>query len=40
MEQKEEMMIQVTLKANERIHEFFKDRKEEPVIRIYLSQGG
>jgi Fe-S cluster assembly iron-binding protein IscA len=37
---KEEAMFDVTEKANERIHEFFKDRKEEPTIRIFLSEGG
>jgi Fe-S cluster assembly iron-binding protein IscA len=40
MTRKEATMIQVTEKANERIHEFFKDRKDEPVIRIFLSEGG
>jgi Fe-S cluster assembly iron-binding protein IscA len=33
-------MFQVTEKASERIHEFFKDRKDEPIIRIFLSEGG
>ena len=33
-------MFQVTEKANEKILEFFKDREEDPVIRIFLAQGG
>jgi Fe-S cluster assembly iron-binding protein IscA len=33
-------MFQITAKANEKIHEFFKDREGEAVIRIFLSQGG
>lgn len=33
-------MFQVTEKANEKIQEFFKDRQDEAVIRIFLSQGG
>jgi Fe-S cluster assembly iron-binding protein IscA len=33
-------MFQVTEKANERIHEFFKERKDEATIRIFLSEGG
>ena len=33
-------MLQVTEKANEMIQEFFKDKKEIPNIRIFLSQGG
>jgi Fe-S cluster assembly iron-binding protein IscA len=40
MTHKEASMFQVTEKANERIHEFFKDRKDEPNIRIFLSEGG
>jgi Fe-S cluster assembly iron-binding protein IscA len=33
-------MLQVTEKANEMIQEFFKDKKEIPNIRIFLSQEG
>ncbi len=33
-------MFKVTEKANEMIQEFFKDKKEIPNIRIFLSQGG
>lgn len=33
-------MFQVTEKANEMIQEFFKEKKETPKIRIFLSQGG
>jgi Fe-S cluster assembly iron-binding protein IscA len=33
-------MFQVTEKANERIQEFFKERKDEAIIRIFLSEGG
>ena len=37
---KEEIMFQVTAKASEKIQEFFKDRQDAAVIRIFLSQGG
>lgn len=40
MTHKEATMFEVTEKANERIHEFFKERNDEPMIRIFLSQGG
>ena len=40
MIQKEENMFQVTEKANEMVQEFFKDKEELPIIRIFLSQGG
>jgi hypothetical protein len=33
-------MIQVSTKADEMIQEFFKDRKENRIIRIFLSEGG
>jgi Fe-S cluster assembly iron-binding protein IscA len=33
-------MIQVSDKADEMIQEFFKDREEARVIRIFLSEGG
>ena len=33
-------MIQVSDKADEMIQEFFKDREEDRVIRIFLSEGG
>jgi len=33
-------MFNVTEKANEMIMEFFKDKKETPIIRIFMSQGG
>jgi hypothetical protein len=33
-------MFQVTPKANEKIQEFFKDRQDAAIIRIFLSQGG
>ena len=33
-------MIQVSNKADEMIQEFFKDRNEDRVIRIFLSEGG
>jgi Fe-S cluster assembly iron-binding protein IscA len=33
-------MFQVTEKANEKIQEFFKDKEEAAIIRIFLSQGG
>ena len=33
-------MIQVSVKADEMIQEFFKGREENRVIRIFLSEGG
>ena len=33
-------MIQVSVKADEMIQEFFKDREENRVIRIFLTEGG
>ena len=37
---KEAIMFQVTAKASEKIQEFFKDREDTAIIRIFLSQGG
>jgi hypothetical protein len=37
---KEATMFQVTAKASEKIQEFFKDKQDEAIIRIFLSQGG
>jgi hypothetical protein len=37
---KEAIMFQVTAKASEKIQEFFKDKQDEAIIRIFLSQGG
>jgi hypothetical protein len=34
------IMFQVTAKASEKIQEFFKDKEDEAIIRIFLSQGG
>ena len=36
----EAFMIQVSVKADEMIQEFFKNREEDRVIRIFLSEGG
>ena len=33
-------MFEVTEKAKEMIQDFFKDKEDDPVIRIFLSQGG
>ena len=33
-------MFQVTEKADEKIQEFFKDKDDNRIIRIFLSQGG
>ena len=33
-------MFQVTEKADEKIQEFFKDKEDNRIIRIFLSQGG
>jgi len=33
-------MFEITDKANEMIQDFFKDKEEDPIIRIFLSQGG
>ena len=33
-------MFEITEKANEMIQDFFKDKEEDPIIRIFLSQGG
>jgi hypothetical protein len=40
MNMKEALMFQVTAKASEKIQEFFKDRQDAAIIRIFLSQGG
>jgi Fe-S cluster assembly iron-binding protein IscA len=37
---KEANMFQITEKANDKIQEFFEDREEAAIIRIFLSQGG
>lgn len=33
-------MFEVTEKADEKIQEFFKDKDDKPIIRIFLAQGG
>ncbi len=33
-------MFEVTVKADEKIQEFFKGKQEDKNIRIFLSQGG
>ncbi len=33
-------MFQVTEKADQKIQEFFKDKEQDHIIRIFLSQGG
>jgi len=33
-------MFEVTTKADEMIQEFFKDKDDKRMIRIFLSQGG
>ena len=33
-------MFQVTEKADEKIQEFFKDKEDNKIIRIFLAQGG
>ncbi len=33
-------MFEVTAKAEKQLTDFFKSRKEKPLIRIFLSQGG
>lgn len=37
---KEADMFEVTTKADEMIQEFFKDKDDKRIIRIFLSQGG
>jgi len=37
---KEAEMFEVTTKADEMIQEFFKDKDDKRMIRIFLSQGG
>jgi hypothetical protein len=36
----EDMMFEVTEKANEIIKDFLKDKKDNPSIRLFLSGGG
>jgi len=33
-------IFQVTEKADEMIQQFFQEKKEKPVVRVFLSQGG
>lgn len=33
-------MFEVTAKADQKIQEFFKDKEDGRIIRIFLSQGG
>jgi len=33
-------IFQVTEKADEMIQQFFQEKKEKPIVRISLSQGG
>jgi len=33
-------MFEVTEKADQRIQEFFKDKEQDRILRIFLSQGG
>lgn len=33
-------MFEVTTKADEMIQEFFKDKDDKRIIRIFMSQGG
>jgi hypothetical protein len=33
-------MFEVTTKANEMIQDFFKDKDDKRIIRIFMSQGG
>jgi len=33
-------IFQVTEKADQMIQQFFQEKKEEPVVRVFLSQGG
>jgi Fe-S cluster assembly iron-binding protein IscA len=32
--------FQVTEKADQMIQQFFQEKKDNPIIRIFLSQGG
>jgi hypothetical protein len=33
-------IFQVTEKADEMIQQFFQEKKDKPVVRVFLSQGG
>jgi Fe-S cluster assembly iron-binding protein IscA len=33
-------VFQVTEKAHEMIQQFFQDKKDKPIVRVFLSQGG
>ena len=33
-------VFQVTEKADQMIQQFFQEKKENPVVRVFLSQGG
>ena len=37
---KEEVMFEVTEKANDMIQDYFKDKDFSPFVRIFLSEGG
>ena len=32
--------FQVTEKADQMIQQFFQEKKEDPILRVFLSQGG
>jgi hypothetical protein len=32
--------FQVTEKADEMIQQFFQEKKDKPIVRVFLSQGG
>jgi len=32
--------FQVTEKADQMIQQFFQEKKDKPIIRVFLSQGG
>jgi len=33
-------IFQVTEKADQMIQQFFQEKKEKPIVRVFLSQGG
>jgi hypothetical protein len=33
-------LFQVTEKADEMIQQFFQEKKDKPIVRVFLSQGG
>ena len=33
-------LFQVTEKADQMIQQFFQEKKEKPIVRVFLSQGG